>query len=96
MRVTHGRKHRPSAEGTLSSPPAQCSTSEPVSLNLTQTLDLEELLTKGWSLTGTTSIPTFKCEGKGIETNLLAGALSAVLSGPENPFSLAITAPASK
>jgi hypothetical protein len=73
--------------------PAQCSTSEPVSLNLAQTLDLEELLSKGWSFTGTTSIPTFKCEGEGIETNLLAGALSAVLSGPENPFSLAIPAP---
>ena len=37
--------------------PTQCTTTEPVSLTLVDTLTREELLTKGWSFAGTATLP---------------------------------------
>jgi hypothetical protein len=61
--------------------PISCSTAEPVALNLTDTLDLEELLSQGWNFTGTSVIPEIKCEG-GSEAASLSSALSGAFSGP--------------
>jgi sugar lactone lactonase YvrE len=69
-----------------------CTTEEPVSLNLLDTLTREELLRKGWSFGGSTTLPTFKCEGPFLG-HLFGFVLSALLSGPENPFSISIRAP---
>jgi hypothetical protein len=69
-----------------------CTTAEPVSLELTDTLTREELLKKGWSFSGTTTLPTLKCEG--FLGAILGRVLSALLSGPENGYSLKFSAPA--
>lgn len=73
--------------------PARCHTAEPVALALTDDLTREALLRTGWSFTGSTGIPRFQCEGAFLGRAL--GAISsALLSGPGNPYSLAITPPA--
>ena len=43
--------------------PTTCATAQPLSLNLVDNLTREELLTKGWSFSGTTTIPKVRCEG---------------------------------
>ena len=73
--------------------PISCQTVEPVALNVTNTLDPEELLTEGWRFTGTTVIPEIKCDVDGREDPSLGGVLSLAFSGSKNPLSLAITAP---
>jgi pimeloyl-ACP methyl ester carboxylesterase len=73
--------------------PTQCTTAEPIALNLTTTLTREELLTKGWSFTGTTTLPKIKCGG-GFLGSLFGFVLTGLLSGPENPYAIKITAPA--
>jgi pimeloyl-ACP methyl ester carboxylesterase len=72
--------------------PTKCATIEPISLNLTDTLSEEELLSKGWTFTGTTSIPFVRCEG-GLLGSLFGLVLSGLLTGPENQYSLQVTAP---
>lgn len=72
--------------------PTKCTTAEPIALNLTTTLTREELLSKGWSFTGTTTLPKFKCEG-GFLGSLFGLVLSTLLSGPENPYAIKVTAP---
>jgi hypothetical protein len=67
--------------------PTSCTTTESASLALTDNLTREELLSKGWSFTGTTTLPRFKCEG-GFLGGLLSWVLSTLISGPENPYSL--------
>jgi outer membrane protein assembly factor BamB len=71
--------------------PTACETQEPASLSLTDTLTREELLTSGWSFTGTTTLPRFKCQGA--FGGVVASVLTMLLSGPANPFSLALSAP---
>jgi pimeloyl-ACP methyl ester carboxylesterase len=71
--------------------PAQCATAEPISLNLTATLTREELLEHGWSFSGTTALPRIKCEG--LLGNLFSGLLTILISSPENPYSIKVTAP---
>ena len=61
-------------------------------LTLVDNLTREELLTKGWSVAGTTTLPRFQCEG-GFLGSLLGALLTALLSGPENPYSMSIRAP---
>jgi hypothetical protein len=72
--------------------PLSCKGSEPVALKLADTLGLEELLAEEWQFSGTTILPTFKCEGGlGAVGGLV---LSTLLSGPENQYSLRFAAPA--
>jgi hypothetical protein len=75
--------------------PIECKTAEPISLNLTDELGLEELLTQGWSFTGTAAIPEIKCEEHG-RGDAVEDALNSAFSSSENHFSLAVTAPASR
>jgi hypothetical protein len=73
--------------------PTHCETSKPIQLELKgapQTL--LEVVTKGLHFTGETTIPPIKCEG--LEGLLLAPVMTAALSGPNNPYALAITPPA--
>jgi hypothetical protein len=72
--------------------PIDCETAEPVLLNSSDTLDLEELLTQGWHFTGTTVIPEIKCgehghgnalEAASLEGASLGGALGSALPGSE-------------
>jgi alpha-tubulin suppressor-like RCC1 family protein len=72
--------------------PTKCATWEPVSLSLTDTLTREELLEKGWSFAGTTTLPAINCEG-GLLGSSFGPILSSLLSGPANPYSLSIKAP---
>jgi len=72
--------------------PTHCETSTPVQLNLkSPSMTLLEVVTKGLHFEGTTTIPPIKCEG--LEGLLLAPVMTAALSGPGNPYSLAITPP---
>jgi pimeloyl-ACP methyl ester carboxylesterase len=72
--------------------PTQCATAEPIALDLVTTRTREELLFKGWSFTGTTTLPKIRCEG-GFLGSLFGFVLSSLLSGPENPYAIAVTAP---
>jgi hypothetical protein len=72
--------------------PTTCATTEPLALNLTDTLTREELLTKGWSFAGMTAVPRVKCEG-GFLSRLFGVILTGLLGGPEDPYSISITAP---
>jgi hypothetical protein len=68
--------------------PTECHTSEPVTFNLSTTLTLGELLDVGPHFSGTTTIPSIKCEGL---SGLVLGALvTELMSGPENPYALYI------
>jgi pimeloyl-ACP methyl ester carboxylesterase len=71
--------------------PTQCTTAEPVSLPLSATLTREELLTQGWSFAGATTLPKLKCEG--FLGPLFSLVLTSLISGPENPYTIKITAP---
>jgi hypothetical protein len=71
--------------------PTKCVTVEPVAFNLLTNLTVEELAT-GWHFSGTTTIPTVKCEGS---LGSLEGAvLSALVSGANNSYAISITPPA--
>jgi hypothetical protein len=75
---------------SINGDPISCKTAEPVALNLTDTLDLEELLSRRWSFSGTTAIPEIRCQG-GSGAGSLGGALSAAFSaahegGPAGGF----------
>jgi hypothetical protein len=69
----------------------KCETAEPVTFPLTTYVTLLELITIGPKFTGTATLPPIKCEG--LEGIALGVALTAVMSGPENPYSLAIAPP---
>jgi hypothetical protein len=66
--------------------PTHCETSEPLSLELTYTTTLGDLIGVGPHFTGTTTIPPFKCEG--LQGAVLGPLVTALISGPENPYSL--------
>ena len=68
--------------------PTHCVTSEPVTFPLSTTLTIAELLIKGPSFAGTTTIPPIKCAG--LEELVLAPLLTELMSGPENPYAIAI------
>jgi hypothetical protein len=71
--------------------PLHCETSEPVELPLTQTMLLSEAITTGNHFAGTTTIPPIKCPGP--QGLVLGPVLTTALSGPENPYSVALTPP---
>lgn len=66
--------------------PTHCETSEPLSLHLTYTTTLGDLLATGTHFTGTTTIPSFQCEG--LQGIVLGALITTLISGPENPYSL--------
>jgi hypothetical protein len=72
--------------------PTTCATAEPLAFSLVSTLTREELLIKGWSFAGTTSVPRIKCHG-GFLGGAFGKVLTTQLAGPEDPFSLSFTAP---
>ena len=68
--------------------PTHCETSEPVTLPLSTDVPLTELLNSGAHFTGTATIPPMKCGGlSGIAVGV---ALTALMSGPDNPYALNI------
>jgi hypothetical protein len=71
--------------------PIKCRTAEPLSLNLSDELGATELLLSGAHFTGVTSFSTVKCEGS--QGTLDGALLSALFSGPGNPYSLSIAPP---
>ena len=70
-----------------------CTAWEPLALSLTDTLTREELLSKGWAFSGSTTLAPFRCEGT-ILGGLFGWVLTTLLSGPENAYSLSVKAPA--
>jgi hypothetical protein len=65
--------------------PTKCTTAEPIHLPFVSHLTLLELITST-TVTGTATMPHVRCEGP---LGLVEGAvLTALFSGPENPFSL--------
>jgi hypothetical protein len=72
--------------------PTKCAAKEPLTLGLSDNPSFEELLSTGFSFTGTSTIPTFNCEG-GLLGTLFGQVLSALLSGPENPYAIKFAPP---
>jgi hypothetical protein len=65
--------------------PTKCKTAEPIHLPFVKHLTLEELLF-GTTITGVATMPRVSCEGP---LGIVEGAaLTALFSGPDNPFSL--------
>ena len=73
--------------------PAACSPTQPLALNLAEKLTREQLISGGWSFAGSTTISRFRCE-PGLVGPVLAILLSAVLSGPSNPYAITVSPPA--
>lgn len=69
----------------------KCETAEPVTFPLSSYVTLLELITTGPQFAGTVTLPPIKCEG--LEGIALGPVLTAVMSGPENAYSLAIGPP---
>lgn len=66
-----------------------CQTSQPVVLPLNTTAPLSQVLSSGLTFSGTTTIPLL--QGCGLATPLL----DALMSGPNNPFTVTLTPPSS-
>jgi hypothetical protein len=71
--------------------PTQCETATPVSFPLSANLTLLEIVTVGAHFEGQTTIPNIKCGG--LFGGILGSVLSALMSGPENTYSLNINPP---
>jgi hypothetical protein len=71
--------------------PIHCETSKPVVLPLETTRTFVETILTGPSFKGTTTMPSIKCPG--LQGIVLGLVLTTALSGPENPFTLAIHPP---
>jgi hypothetical protein len=71
--------------------PTHCQTSEPIDFQLSEDKDLLELEVYGPFFSGTATIPPITCAGP--EALTLAPALTLVMSGPDNPYSIEINNP---
>jgi len=69
----------------------KCVTAEPITFPLSTYMTLLEVISTGPQFKGTVTLPPIKCEG--LEGVALGLALTAVMSGPENPFALTIAPP---
>ncbi len=67
--------------------PTHCEITEPVTLALSDTLPLGQLLGEGAHFTGSTNIPSINC---GLSGALLSPLLTLLMSGPENSYTLNI------
>jgi hypothetical protein len=74
--------------------PTHCETSEPIVFPLLAHMTLLELSIVGPQFSGEATIPSMTCEGP--EGLVLGPVLSAVMSGPENPYVIEITRPGIK
>jgi hypothetical protein len=72
--------------------PTDCASAAPASLQLTASVTREELDSGPWSFTGGATLPRFKCKG-GFLGAEFGPILTALLSGPENVYSIAMRAP---
>ncbi len=72
--------------------PTKCTTAQPVSLTLTDTLTREALISKGWSFSGTATVGKITCEG-GLLGALYGETISGLVSGAGASYSLTVTAP---
>jgi hypothetical protein len=73
--------------------PTRCMTAQPVAFGLGGVLTLEELTRGNWNLMGSTTLPSFRCEG-GLLGSAFGSVLTSMLSGPENFYALTVRAPA--
>jgi hypothetical protein len=69
--------------------PTTCTTKEPVSFPLEASETIGELTTKGATFSGTTTLPAIQCSG-GLLGFAFSPVLTALLSGPSNPFTFTI------
>jgi hypothetical protein len=72
--------------------PVHCITSEPVQFNLLEHTTFDELVNAGPRFAGTVTLPSFTCEG--LQGAVVSPVVSTLLSGPENPYTIAISPPA--
>ena len=72
--------------------PVSCTTSQPVVFELTEGLTIIKLLTQGNHFKGTVTIPSWTCSG--LEGAVASPVVTALMSGPDNPYTLNITPPA--
>jgi hypothetical protein len=75
--------------GVSASTSTECETAEPATFNLSTTLTLEEMIRHGTHFAGTVTIPQIKCSG--VSGLAFGPVLTTLMSGPENPYALAIT-----
>jgi len=73
--------------------PVTCTTSEPVTFNLIDHTSVLQMVTVGPRFAGTVTLPSFTCAG--LEGAAVSPVVTAALSGPENPYSIAIVPPTS-
>lgn len=71
--------------------PTACKTSSPVSFPLIDNLTLVELVSTGAKFAGTAALPRISCSG--LLGFLESSLLTQLLSGPNNPYSLAFAPP---
>lgn len=71
--------------------PTNCTTVSPMSLVLDASINQDQL-SSGATFTGTTTVPNAKCTG--LLGGLVGPILTALLSGPGNPFSITLAPPA--
>ena len=69
--------------------PASCQTAQPVVFPLSSEVTVEELLTKGTSSSGETTLPAVHCGG--FLGSCIGSLLTILMSGPNNPYVFAIT-----
>jgi hypothetical protein len=69
--------------------PTHCETVEPVKFNLHTTLTLGAMIFFGPHFAGTTGIPPMACDG--LEGLVLGVTLTAVMSGPDNPYAISLS-----
>ncbi len=70
--------------------PADCTTTAPIALNLTDTLTLQALRSTGWQFAGTTSLSSLQCQG-GLLGAVLGSALTGLLSGAGSSYSISVS-----
>jgi len=71
--------------------PTHCQTSEPITFYLSANVTLLELIVRGPHFSGTATIPSITCTGP--EGLVLAPLLTTLMSGPDNPYEIAIAPP---
>lgn len=69
--------------------PTSCLTKEPATFPLEASETTSQLSTKGATFTGSTTLPAIQCTG-GLLGSAFGSVLTALISGPSNPFTLGI------
>jgi hypothetical protein len=72
--------------------PTSCSSAQPLSLTLTDTLTPATFASKGWAFSGTTTIPRLSCQG-GLLGALYGELISGLISGSGASYTLTVTPP---